>query len=218
MQRSRRRLPGWRGALALLVGMAQAASIAWPGNGQSLWWLQLLSLSVLAGLVQGAPSARQAAALGWLFATAWLAATWWWLFVSMHVYGGLAAPLAVAAVLALAAFLGLYYAIAAGAARRLGAGGGPLVFAAAWLLAELMRGTLFTGFPWGAGSYAHVDGPLAALAPWVGVYGVGFVAALLAAGLAQALVDARSDARSGRRRAWGALAAAVLVALDKQQA
>ena len=90
-----------------------------------MWWLQLLSLVVLAGLVQQAPSARHAAGLGWAFAIAWLAGTWWWLFVSMHVYGGLAAPLAAIAVLALAAFLGLYYALATGVARRFGAGGGP---------------------------------------------------------------------------------------------
>ena len=45
---------------------------------------------------------------------------------------------------------------------------------------ELLRGTLFTGFPWGAGGYAHVDGPLASLAPWVGVYGISAAAAWLA--------------------------------------
>jgi hypothetical protein len=65
--------------------------------------------------------------LGWVFATAWLTGTFWWLFISMHVYGGLPAPLAVLAVLLLAAFLALYYALVAafrgwrrtgGAARR----------------------------------------------------------------------------------------------------
>ena len=191
-----------RGAAAILAGAAQAASIAWPlagpGQGQALWWLQLLSLALLAGLVQQAPSHRQAALLGWGFAIAWLAGTWWWLFISMHVYGGLPAPLAVAAVLALATFLGLYYAMAAAAARRFGAGdaaGGALVFASAWLVAELMRGTLLTGFPWGAGGYAHVDGPLAPLVPWVGVYGVGFVASWVAACLAGAVAGDRAEGR-----------------------
>ena len=46
--------------------------------------------------------------------------------------------------------------------------------------AELLRNTLFTGFPWGEGGYAHVDGPLAALAPWIGVHGMTAVAAWLA--------------------------------------
>ncbi len=52
-----------------------------------------------------------------------------------------------------------------------------VVFAAAWLLAELARGVIFTGFPWVASGYAHLDGPLAGLAPWLGVYGIGAVAA-----------------------------------------
>ncbi len=56
-----------------------------------------------------------------------------------------------------------------------------LFFALLWLLAELARARLFTGFPWGASGYTQIDGPLAALAPWIGVYGIGFVVALIAA-------------------------------------
>lgn len=195
-------------ALALAAGLTQAVSIATPWSGRPLWWLQLLSLAVLVALVRGATSWKQAATRGWLFALAWLAGTWWWLFISLHVYGGLAAPLAVAAVLALAGFLGLYYAAAAGAAWRWGRGG-PLVLAGAWLLAELARGRWFTGFPWGAGGYAHVEGPLAALAPWVGVYGIGFVATLLAGLLA-------SMVRPVARRPWaGALAVLAVLVLAR---
>jgi apolipoprotein N-acyltransferase len=174
-------------ALALVAGLGQAFSIASPWNGHPQWWLQLLSLAMLAGVLLRASSWRQAALAGWLFALAWLAGTWWWLFISMHVYGGLAAPLAVLAVLALAAFLGLYYALAAALFALARERGGVLrafAFAGTWLLAELMRATLFTGFPWGAGGYAHVDGPLAALAPSIGVYGIGFVSALIAYELA----------------------------------
>lgn len=195
------------GLLALLAGAAQAASIAAPWNGQPQWWLQLLSLAVLAGLLPRQATARHAAFLGGLFATAWLAGTWWWLFISMHVYGGLVAPLAVAAVLLLAASLGLYYALAGALTWWLGRGAGvrgALVFAAAWLLAELMRGVWFTGFPWGAGGYAHVQGPLAALAPWVGVYGIGFVATLGAGLLAVLVTSLSAQAQGGSRRTWWA--------------
>jgi apolipoprotein N-acyltransferase len=52
------------------------------------------------------------------------------------------------------------------------------------LLAELARDTWFTGFPWAAGGYAHVDGPLNVYASHVGVYGIGFLASLLSALLA----------------------------------
>ena len=102
----------------MAAGLAQAASLAWPWGGAPLWWLQLLSLALLAWLVRPTPTAamawRRGALTGFLFATAWLAGTFWWLFISMHHYGGLAAPLAVAAVLGLAMFLASYYAVVVG--------------------------------------------------------------------------------------------------------
>ena len=63
-------------------------------------------------------------------------------------------------------------------------------FAAIWLLAELIRGNLWTGFPWAAAGYAHVDSALRAWAPWVGVYGLSAISAwasMLAAALLQRL-------------------------------
>jgi apolipoprotein N-acyltransferase len=170
-------------AIALVAGIAQAVSIAAPWNGQPQWWLQLLSLAALAAILQRSDTWKRAGLAGWAFATAWLAATFWWLFISLHTYGGLPAPFAVIAVLGLAAFLASYYAVACAVFAALGRGNEWLrgaLFAAMWLLAELARVTLFTGFPWGAGGYAHVDGPLAILASRIGVHGIGFVAALLA--------------------------------------
>ena len=78
-----------------------------------------------------------------MFGTAWLGGTFWWLFISMHTYGGLAAPLAIAAVLALAGFLGGYYAVVAWCFKRLARtpdAMSTMVFAAIWTLAELARG------------------------------------------------------------------------------
>ncbi|MBT2323931.1 apolipoprotein N-acyltransferase [Variovorax paradoxus] len=192
------------------AGLAQAAAIAAPWNGQPLWWLQLLSLAALVWQLDALrPSWRSAAFHGWLFATAWLCGTFWWLFISMHTYGGLAAPLAALAVFALAAALALYYALACAffvafsPAGRLHA---TLLFAALWTLAELLRNSLFTGFPWGAGGYAHVDGPLAAYVPWLGVYGVGALAAGIAT-LAALVI------RHARNRAWAAPVGVALVLL-----
>lgn len=173
--------------LAVAAGVAQAASLAWPWSGEPQWWLQIASMAVLAWLVRPhatvSVSWQRGAVIGGLFATAWLTGTFWWLFISMHTYGGLAAPLAVAAVLGLAAFLASYYAAMLGVFCRLALTSKALtaiIFGAFWLVAELARGTLWTGFPWGAGGYAHVDGPLAALARYVGVYGIGAMAAVLA--------------------------------------
>jgi len=169
--------------LALLAGGAHACAIASPWNGEPAWWLQLFSLAALAFLVERSPSAIIAGLIGWLFALAWLGASVWWLFVSMHEYGGVHWFPAATGVFGLALFLGGYYGLAAAAFRRLRPAHPalrPLHFAALWLAAELLRASVFTGFPWAASGYAHVDGPLARLAPWIGVYGISAAAALVA--------------------------------------
>lgn len=207
--------------LAVAAGLAQAASLAWPWSGEALWWLQLVSMAVLAWLVRPHPHHavgwRRGALMGGLFATAWLAGTFWWLFISLHIYGGLAAPLAVAAVLGLAAFLGSYYALVLGLFCHLAPAGkarSALLFGAAWLLAELARGTLWTGFPWGAGGYAHVDGPLSVLARSVGVYGLGALAAVLAMGVVQVR---QADLRNWRLWLLALACAAGLVGASLQR-
>lgn len=180
----RRTLPAWAD-VSLVAALGAVQTIAFVHTGW--WWLQLLCIAVLARRVFAA-SVRRAAALGLAFGTAWLVAGVWWLFISMHRYGNLPAWLAALAVLALALALALYLALAmaAVARRRAGAWRDAVCFGAAWLLAELARTWLFTGFPWLASGYAHVDSPLAVLAPWVGVLGIGAVAAALAALWAQA--------------------------------
>ncbi|MBP6775785.1 MAG: apolipoprotein N-acyltransferase [Piscinibacter sp.] len=169
-------------AAALLAGAAQTFAFA-PFEA---WWLQIAALALLVHLARDAGPAR-AGVLGWLFGTGWLAAGLWWLYISMHAYGGMPGWLAALAVLALAAALALYYAIALALWARLRSGralGDAALFAACWLLAELARASFFTGFPWIASGYAHAVGPLAAWAPWIGVYGISALAAWLAFALA----------------------------------
>lgn len=183
-------------AFAALAGALSTLSAA-----HTAWWpLALVCIAALAWRVASASPGR-AAALGWAFGTGWLLAGTWWLFISMHRYGGLPAPLAALAVLALSAALSLYLGAAMALFARLRRGvlaADAALFAACWLLAELARGVLFTGFPWVASGYGQVDGPLAALAPRVGVYGIGAAAAALAALPALA---------HGAGRAWMALVA-----------
>ena len=189
-------------ALAALGGLHSLAMVH-----TQAWWLQWAALSALAWRVARASPGR-AAWSGLSFGTGWLAASIWWLFISMHRYGGLPAWMAALAVLLLSAFMALFLAAAmAGFARWRSGRVAPdaLLFGAAWLLAELTRGALFTGFPWAASGYAHVDGPLAALAPWLGVYGIGFVAAAMAALVALP--------RTGGWRARAGPAGLVLLAL-----
>ena len=170
------RWPVWGWVLLPAAGALLTASTAPLGA----WFLQLPALAVLAWAV-GRLAPRRAALAGWLFGLGWLVSSLWWLYISMHDFGGLAPPLAGAAVLLLAAFLSLYLAAAMAAVARWRTGRpafDALLYTGAWLLAELARASCFTGFPWAAPGYAHTDGLLAPLAPWLGVYGLTAVAAL----------------------------------------
>lgn len=172
---------------ALFAGAAHAmASSSIAGLAS---WLQFPALAWLALVVARAPTVKRAAWLGWLFAFAWLTGSFWWVYISMHDYGGLPVPMAGFALCFLSGGLALITAIAMALVRKASKPGviEPLVFAAAWLFAELMRGWIFTGFPWAASGYAQVDSWLATYAPWLGVYGVGFVIALFCASSARFL-------------------------------
>ncbi len=147
----------WPWPLELLAALALGALQTLAYVHTQLWWLQLACTGLLAWRAAQATPGR-AALLGAGYGTAWVGAGTWWL----------------------SSYLALALALFARWRR-----GRPLAdalrFAALWLLAELARGVIFTGFPWVASGYAHVDGPLAAWAPWVGVYGIGAVAAFAAA-------------------------------------
>ena len=205
-------------AIVLIAGMVHACAIAWPFDaiftaGQPLWWLQVLTMFALALQISRCGNAKSAALLGWVFATALQCATWWWLFISLHSYGGLASPLAVVAIVGLAAFLALYYALAFAVfmlVAPVNQAGRALVFAACWLFAELARVAFFTGFPWGEGGYAQLDGPFANLVKLFGVHGLTFGVAVVAAAAATWAM---------RPRLWPAagIAAGLLIAFAVSQ-
>lgn len=169
--------------LAAALGAAHTLAFAPFG----LWWLQPLALAGLFILAQRTSRTRLAALWGFAFGLGWFGAGVWWVFISMHRYGGLPPALAALATAVFCAWLALFPALALGLAARfqprpylhLG-----LALPACWLLAEWLRGVIFTGFPWLATGYAHTDGPLAGYAPLLGVYGVTGIAAALAASLA----------------------------------
>jgi apolipoprotein N-acyltransferase len=202
---------GVSAGLALLAGVVHTAAFA----PLEFWWLQPLALAGLVALADGRP-ARQAGLLGWCFGLGWLSSGLWWLYISMHRYGGLPSVVAALAVVLLAATLALYYAAALVAWARW-RGRRParsvLLLAACWLAAELARASWFTGFPWLASGYAHTTGPLAAWAPWLGIYGISALAAALAAALAGAglaLWPGRPGPAAGWRRPLSVLAAVAL--------
>ncbi|MEY2862061.1 MAG: hypothetical protein RL392_2519 [Pseudomonadota bacterium] len=201
-------------AIVFIAAYASSISVNWPFNafflnGASLWWLQITAQAALVFSATQCRSSRQAGIVGIVFSSTWLSATFWWLFIAMHNYAGLPMVVAAAAVALLAAALGLYYAAAMIGywhLRQRSPRFASVLFAAMWTLAELARGTWFTGFGWGATGYAHLSGPLAFYIPVVGVYGITALAAWMAA-----LIS--SWCRGGEQAVWQPVVAAALLAL-----
>ena len=185
--------------LLVLAGAIQALAICSPFDGVSRGWLQIICLSLLISVIDYCKKQKPKNVIGQVvvqtsyrsifgkalvFATSWLSTTFWWIYISLHNYGGMPALLALASVVVLALGLSLYYASVCTLYAYLSKQGkwglDGVLFGSLWTIAELARAQWFTGFPWGAIGYAHIDNSLKFIAPYVGVYGIGFVAAFLA--------------------------------------
>ncbi len=196
-----------------LTGAIHALSFA-PGPlpPWSLPFVQIFALSILAFYVFKSRSAGQAALHGMVFGTVNFTVGLYWLYISMHYYGGLMPALAGAAVLLLSSFLALFIVLACLLTRWLAHRYldterqhhylwhllAAALWASSWTLAEWLRGTLLTGFPWMNIGYAHIEGVLAPWAPITGVYGLAWLAAFASGAIAllACAKDSANDARA----------------------
>ncbi len=126
----------------------------------------------------------------WWFGIGYFVTAIYWIYFSMHVYYGIHVVAVLAMIFGLAAWLALFPALAMYLTRRLAkpvAGGGwtpaavLVLFPALWVLGEMLRGWLLSGFPWQTIGYSQVDTLLRGIAPLFGVYGVSAAVLLLAA-------------------------------------
>ncbi len=128
-------------------------------------------------------SARRGALRGWLFGLGHFGTGIYWTFVSTYYYGGAPLPMAIGLVCLLTAYMACYPMLVgafAGATRSLPRTLWALILVpGAWLLGELMRSWVLTGFPWLSLGYSLIDAPVTALPPLLGVYVIG---ALMMAG------------------------------------
>lgn len=153
---------------------------------------------------------RSAWLLGWLHGTATWAVAMFWLVETLTTYGQLEGWLSGLLLLGLAAVLGLYHAAFAALGSRLWRRGGALALAALpalWVVLEVLRGLLITGFPWNLAAYAWTELPGALrLSAWIGVWGVSFLVAFVSLGIARGV-----SARRWQTAAFAILAAAVVL-------
>ena len=165
--------------VAFIAGLAAACGFEPLG----LWPLTLLASAVLLWLIGGAPRLRSALARGWWFGVGHFCIGLNWIATAFTFQAAMPAWLGWLAVVLLSLYLAVYPAVAAGLAWRYGRGH-PLAlilwFAAAWIVTEWLRATLFTGFAWNPTGVALLPTPPARLAAFVGTYGLSAVAMLLA--------------------------------------
>ena len=191
-------------AFAFLAGLVSAVGYQPVG----VWPLTLFGFAASLGLVHAAPRLRSALARGWWFGLGQFVLGLNWIATAFTYQAAMPAWLGWVAVVLLSLYLAVYPAVAAGLAWRWGRKHSlsfVLLFAAAWILTEWLRATMFTGFAWNPAGVAMLDSGLAAPAIWIGTYGVSGLAVLLA-GVLFLLARARD-----RRRSAAALLMVVVV-------
>ncbi len=166
-----------RYGLALIFGALAPLSLApfdlWPAGAVSVaGWFYLLHRS-----------SRRSWLLGWLYGVGKYAVGASWIYVSIHQYGNAPPPLAAFLVVLFVSGLALFPLLNAWAFERLRTGrplGDGLLFAALLVGFEWLLTWVLTGFPWLYVGYAHLDTPLANLAPIGGVLLVSYALTLSA--------------------------------------
>ena len=187
-----------------LLGAASALGFA-PWN---LWPLALAALALLMLGIARAERLRTALAIGWWFALGHFVLGLDWIATAFTYQAAMPAWLGWVAVVLLSLYLALYPAAAVGLAWRFGRADRlrlVLLFAAAWIVTEWLRATLFTGFAWNPLGVLWVPLlPIAGAAKWIGTYGLSGLF-VIAAGLPLMMVQRRWIAA-------GALAAGLALA------
>lgn len=182
-------LIGWRASLvlALLAGLVLPFAFA-PTD-----WTVLAPLSILVFYaLLHARSPREAAWLGWLFGVGYFGIGVSWVYHSLHIFGGAAEVFAGLITVIFVLVMTVFPAVTAWLFARLAT---PrrwtfnlCLFAALWVLSELLRNSIMGGFPWILLGYAQTAEPLGALAPVVGVYGISFLLIVMSLAAMHALV------------------------------
>ncbi|HEY0027287.1 MAG TPA: apolipoprotein N-acyltransferase [Allosphingosinicella sp.] len=168
-----------RNFLALAAGLASATGFAPLG----LWPVTLAAFALLLWLVREAPRLRSALARGWWFGVGHFTIGLNWIATAFTYQEAMPAWLGWIAVVLLSLYLAVYPAAAAGLAWRWGRTQPlrlALTFAAAWIVTEWLRATMFTGFAWNPLGVALLPTPVSRLSAWLGTYGLSGITALVA--------------------------------------
>jgi len=147
------------------------------------WLLPFILLFVLYSSIQSL-TPRQGFWAGWCFGLGYFGLSVNWVYNSIHMFGAATVPLAGAVTLLFVLVMTVFPATTVWLYLRIknqiAWGWRAWLFASLWVLGELARGKIMGGFPWALVGYSQTTETFGALAPWVGVYGIGFLMVLLA--------------------------------------
>lgn len=161
-----------------------------------LWPLTVLALAAMLWRVSGTSSARIAAFRALAFGTGHFALALFWItqpfLVEAEIYGWMS-PFAL---ILMALGGGLFWALPAWPAHRMGWSrhSRAAALALALLISDWLRGWIFTGFPWALTGHVWIDTPAGQLAAWFGAMGLS---ALTLASALLIVMGARAPASGG---------------------
>lgn len=198
-------LSGWR-RYGLLYVLGAISTLAFA----PLYLLPLLipGLTALLWCIVTSTSWRSALAAGWWFGFGHFTTGIYWVAIALLTDPDQYAWLIPFAVFGIAAALAIYIALAAlvtyvipihGITRKM------MVFAISWVIAEMLRTYLFTGFPWNLLGYVWTCSlPMMQLAAFTGIWGLSLITVIAASAPATLIT-------SGTKGSLRPLAAALLI-------
>ncbi|HWH17962.1 MAG TPA: apolipoprotein N-acyltransferase [Allosphingosinicella sp.] len=167
---------------AFLAGLLSALAF----EPLALWPMMLVGFGWLMWLLQHARRLRRALALGWWFGVGQFVLGLNWIATAFTYQSAMPAWLGWVSVVLLSLYLAVYPALAAGLAWRYGRTDRlafVFLFAAAWIVTEWLRATMFTGFAWNPVGVSLLPTAASRLASILGTYGLSGVTVLLAGAL-----------------------------------
>ena len=171
--------------VALVAGAIFPLSLA-PFD---IWPVALISIALLFQLSKSLPT-QQAVWIGFAYGMGFFGIGASWVYVSIHNFGGANLFLAGFMTLIFVAWLALYFALQNYCFKKISGSSEIsklITFVAVWVLFELFRRWMLSGFPWLFAGYATLENGLAGWAPVLGVYGCSLLMVFSAAALSKAV-------------------------------
>lgn len=122
---------------------------------------------------------KQAALQGYLFGLGMFGFGINWIYISLYEYANVPLVLAILATILVVVVLSTYPAVIGYISvifvKKLGGIYPLLIIPGIWTILEWVRSWLFGGFPWLLIGYSQIDSPIGKLAPYIGIFGIGWV-------------------------------------------